>query len=119
MKVDRKISKIEKPNNLFCGDKMLDRYKKECKTDYEKTNPLKVERVSNGIIHPLRPNKKNRLSSKYGGVTDEEFNLIELSLTKRVSPPNFTVIFNDWFKGANPNCSDSDIDGLRPGENPA
>ncbi len=90
---------------------MQDQYKQECKTNYKKTTPLKIARIPNGIVHPIQQNKQSSFESNlYGGVTDEYLNFIELSLTKRVSPINFTQTFNDWFNGANPNCRDENVD---------
>ena len=96
--------------NLFCYDKMRDQYKQEIKTKYEKSK-LKIDKIPNGIVHPLQKNQHSSWEANlYGGVTDEFFNLIELSLTKRISPINFSIIFNQWYNGANPNCSDENID---------
>lgn len=90
---------------------MLNQYKQECDTNYEKTTPLKIIKISNGIAHPLQPNEQSSWESNYyGGVTDEFLNFIELSLTKRVSPPNFTWTYNNWFKGANPKFSYEDVE---------
>lgn len=100
-----------KTQTLFCGNETLYNYKKECQTNYEKSSSLKIERVSNGIVHPLQLSKVGIFeNNEFGGVTDKKLNFIDLSLTKRVSPPNFTVNFNDWFKGANTDCNISDID---------
>lgn len=96
---------------LFCGDEMLNNFKKEYQTNYEKSNSLKIERVSNGIVHPLQLSKVGKFeNNEFGGVTDKKLNFIDLSLTKRVSPTNFIINFHDWYIGANSDCSISDID---------
>jgi len=103
--------KENKMSTLFCGDEMLNNYKQECQANYEKSNSLKIERVSNGIVHPLQLSRVGKIeNNEFGGVTDEKLNFIDLSLTKRVSPPNLTMNFHDWYKGASPDCSVSDID---------
>jgi len=90
---------------------MLNNYKQECETDYEKKGPLKIKRVPNGIVHPLQLSKVGGVEkNEFGGVTDEKLNFIKLSLIKRVSPPNFTIKFHNWYTGANPDHSFSDID---------
>lgn len=103
--------KENKIPNLFCCDEMLDNYKQEHQTNYEKSNPLRIERISNGIVHPLQLSRVGKVeNNEFGGVTDEKLNFIDLSLTKRVSPPNFKINFHDWYKGASLDCSVLDID---------
>jgi hypothetical protein len=103
--------KENKIPTLFCGDEMLNNYKEECRANYEKSNPLKIERVSNGIVHPLQLSGVGKIeNNEFGGVTDEKLKFIDLSLTKRVSRSNLTTNFHDWYKGANLDCHVSDID---------
>ena len=46
---------------LFYGHEMLNNYNKEYQTNYEKSNSLKIERVSNGIMsHMVPTNEKLR-----------------------------------------------------------
>lgn len=73
----------------------------EQKTPYLKTEALKIESVSRGIVHPLEGFLSNSSQARmYGGVTDSDLNFIPLSLTERVSPPNFFCKQEDWFCGA-------------------
>ncbi len=104
------MQELKNYDHLFCSDEMLNKYKQECQTVYEKTIPLEVIRISNGIVHPLQLSETNMVeNNQFGGVTDEKFNFIELSLTNRVSPPNFVCNFNKWYKGANPNYNELQI----------
>lgn len=76
----------------------------EQNTPYLKTEPLRIEDIPGGIVHPLENSASLADSSRmYGGVTDSDLNFVPLSLTKRVSPPNFSCIQEDWFFGANEN----------------
>lgn len=69
---------------LFCTDEMIKNHRKAMGIDYEIHRDLKVEIVSNGIIHPLEvPEGGREEYLNYGGVTDENLNFIELSLMKR------------------------------------
>jgi len=90
---------------------MLESHMMECQTNYNKSDALRVEKVVNGIVHPLQLSKANKIEdNEFGGVTDEKMNFIELSLNKRSSPPNFIINFHDWYIGANPDCNVADID---------
>lgn len=98
-------------NNLFCSNDMLEKFEHECTVDYEKTTPLEVLELSNGIVHPLELSETSQVeNNQFGGITDEDLNFINLSLTKRVSPPNFNMRFNDWYRGANPENNNLDFD---------
>lgn len=91
-------------SELYCDRNMSQKYWMECDTEYEKSIPLKVLQVNNGIVHPLPPLRKG-LNATSGGVTDENSKFIELSLTKRISPPNFSseFTFPDWYCGCSQN----------------
>ena len=96
---------------IYCNKEMLISYDQEAKTNYKKTNELEVEYISNGVVHPLELSEK--LTSEhdfFGGVTDDKLNLVELSILKRVSPPNFKVNFNTWYQGHNPRYDFSNIE---------
>lgn len=96
---------------LFCGDEMRSKYELECETAYQKTNSLAVEKVQQGIVHPLQLSNTMRVEdNQFGGVTDSELKFVDLSLTKRVSPPNLHGEFPNWYKGSNPDFNYSDID---------
>ena len=84
---------------LYCNKKMQDIYNLECQIDYEKHTELEVKKLRNGIVHPLGTNV-NELNTIIGGVTDNDFGFVELSLTKRVTPQNIpSLAFKDWFSG--------------------
>ncbi len=105
------MAELKTFDHLFCGDEMLRNYNQERQTGYEKSSPLEVLRIANGIVHPLQlPKTSATDATPFGGVTDEKFNFIELSLTKRVSPSNFVCKFNDWYRGTDPDQIQSDID---------
>lgn len=96
-------------SGLYCKSFMLRKYQIECNTEYERHIPLQVQQVKNGIVHPLlSPGKKPHKVS--GGVTDVDLNFIYLSLTKRVSPPNFYCEFEDWYNGASEIFQHKDAD---------
>ena len=99
--MNTKISERINMPKLYCGKNMIDQSQREFQTEYEKSIPLKVQKVKNGIVHPLISNCNSHETS--GGVTDEYSKFIELSLTKRVSPPNFSCEFTDWYSGASQN----------------
>ena len=86
-------------SELYCGRNMLHRFRMECNTEYEKSIPLEVLQVSNGIVHPL-PTLREGSNDTSGGVTDVNSKFIQLSSTTRVSPPNFSCNINDWYYGA-------------------
>lgn len=89
---------------------MRNLFEVERQTQYLRTTPLLIERVDGGIIHPLEsPRSGPGLSTMYGGVTDGELHFIPLSLTKRVSPPNFLCEQEDWFCGANPKLASPNL----------
>ena len=98
---------------LFCSDEMRSRYELECATTYQKTNSLEFETIARGIVHPLQLSETMRFEdNQFGGVTDSDLKFVDLSLTRRISPPNIPGEFPNWFKGANPNVNYSDIDYL-------
>lgn len=89
-------------SELYCDRNMSHKYWIECDTEYEKSIPLEVLQVNNGIVHPLTSYREDSNQTS-GGVTDENSKFIELSLTKRVSPPNFSCEFTDWYCGCSQN----------------
>ncbi len=96
---------------LFCTPAMEQKYAIECQTQYERVSPLRVQTVPRGIVFPLELSETNmHEQNQYGGVCNENLQFVELSLSKRVSPPNFTSEFVDWFKGANPAYAKDDLD---------
>ena len=98
---------------LFCSNIMIKNYYQQFKTVTKKKNSLKVEKIYNGIVHPIQSTDQNFYSKKsviYGGVTDDKLNLVKLSLNKVVSPnfqKNKTTTI--WYKGPSPYCKVSDI----------
>lgn len=100
-------------SRLFCSSKMMNYYKKEVKTNYFKIDPLKIEKVQNGIVHPIQSSNLNYINQKYdiyGGVTDNKLKIIELSLNKMISPNfNNKKTTHIWYKGPSPYCKVSDI----------
>lgn len=96
---------------LFCTPTMEYKYAIECQTQYERIEPLQVQTIPRGIVFPLELSETNmHEQNQFGGVCDENLKFVELSLTKRVSPPNFASEFVDWFKGANPAYTKDDLD---------
>ncbi len=69
----------------------------EMKTPYKKDESLKIETYNNAVIYPLINLNKSDSLKMSGGITDEFGNMIGSSLTKRVSPPNFEMNFNNWY----------------------
>ena len=108
-KASEDITQDSKMPELFCGKNMLHKYMLEGQTKYEKSIPLKILKVNNGIVHPLPP-PGCYSNETTGGVTDVDSKFIELSLTKRVSPKNFSVKFTDWYCGANKNFKSETAD---------
>lgn len=95
---------------LFCSDDMRAKYEREVHTKYERMTPLDVVKVDGGYVLPLEMSDTGvHESRQYGGVCDREFKFVEISLTKRVSPPNFACEFEDWFVGAKPGLSRNEI----------
>lgn len=96
---------------LFCSDKMQAKYAREVGTSYERRTPLEVQSVAGGVVFPLRLSETNEPeNNQYGGVCAADLQFVQLSLTKRVSPPNFQCNFYDWYKGANPGMSAEEIE---------
>lgn len=95
---------------LYCNSKMQDIYNLECQIDYEKHTELDVKEIRNGIVHPLISNV-NALKAITGGVTDNDFGFIELSLTKRVTPRHIQSLeIKDWFIAP---LKGSDVDSIK------
>lgn len=98
---------------LFCSDIMKKNYYQQFKTVNEKKNSLKVEKIYNGIVHPLQSTDQKLNTKKpvvYGGVTDDKLKLIKLSIHK-VTSPNFekNKAIKVWYKGPSPHCKVSEI----------
>lgn len=87
------------------------KYRAEVSTNYKKIQPLKIIYIENGIVHPL-PNPNDLTNERCGGVTDINLKFVELSLTKRVSPPNFSCDYLDWYSGASKNFQLNEADYL-------
>lgn len=87
---------------LYCKKNMVYKYKMESKSKYERFDSLEIQCIENGIVHPISSTRDN-FNKTQGGVTDVNLNLIQLSLTKRVSPKNFTLEFEDWYCGCSNN----------------
>jgi len=83
---------------LYCNKKMQNDFKFVDHLEYERHTELEVKKIANGIVHPLRKNVKG-VSALTGGVTDSNFGFLELSLTKRVTPASFVMVYQDWFRG--------------------
>ena len=104
-------------SRLFCSSKMMNYYEKEVKTNYFKSDPLKIEEVRNGIVHPIQltnPKSSKQKSVIYGGVTDDKLNIINLSLNKFISPNfiNKKKTTQIWYRGPSPYCKVSNINYL-------
>lgn len=96
---------------LFCSDTMQAKYAQEARTSYERSTPLEVRSVAGGIVFPLQLSETNEVENKqYGGVCTADLQFVDLSLTKRVSPPNFRCDFHDWFKGASPGVTAEEVE---------
>jgi hypothetical protein len=99
---------VEESNNMsgntfFCSQYMTKKFEDDTQKKYEKESDLKIEYVDHGIVHPLEISHTGRAEDRqYGGVTDKNFNFIELSLNRRSKGENY-VPFYDWYIGANPN----------------
>jgi hypothetical protein len=95
---------------LFCSSEMSAKYGQELMTSYEKLEALKVKHVQRGVVFPLQISETNEFeNNEYGGVCTDDLYFVAESLTKRVTPPNFTCHFQDWFKGASPLVINSEI----------
>ena len=79
---------------LYCKKNMVYKYKMESESKYERFDSLEIQCIENGIVHPISSTRDN-LNKTQGGVTDVNLNFIQLSLTIRVSPNNFTLEFED------------------------
>lgn len=91
---------------LHVGPEMRLKYERELATQYERTTPLEMQQIRGGYVFPLEISWTGEPENReYGGVCDDALNFVELSLTKRVSPPNFRCSFNDWYVGASPSFS--------------
>lgn len=96
---------------LFCSDQMQAKYAREARTSYERGTPLEVRSIPGGIVFPLQLSETNQAeNNQYGGVCTADLQFVDLSLTKRVSPPNFRCDFYDWFKGASPGITAEEVE---------
>jgi hypothetical protein len=88
---------------------MRDKFQRDVRKNYQKERDLLIERVDKGIVHPLELSETGEAENKaFGGVTDSQFNFIELSLDKR-SIGDGNVPVADWYVGANPKNFDRKI----------
>jgi hypothetical protein len=89
---------------IYCNKDLLISNEQEPQTNYNKTNELKVEYVLHGIVHPLElPELVKSEHEFFGGMIDDKLNFIDLSLLKRVPPPNFKANSNTWYQSYNSN----------------
>lgn len=96
---------------LFCSDDMRAKYAQEGRTSYERRSPLDVQIVAGGVVFPLRLSESNEAEiNEFGGVCTADLRFVQWSLTKRVSPPNFSCQFQDWFRGAHPDEAQKEIE---------
>lgn len=96
---------------LFCNSNMLEKHAGEMSTSYEKLSNLECQSVAGGIVIPLKLSESNVAEdNEFGGVCTADFQFVQLSLTKRVSPPNFACQFQDWFRGADPADAQNEIE---------
>ncbi len=96
---------------LFCSDDMRAKYAQELHTPYERQSALESKSVAGGVVFPLRLSANNEAeANEFGGVCTTDLQFVQLSLTKRVSPPNFPCHFQDWFCGADPGEAQNGIE---------
>ena len=96
---------------LFCSDDMRAKYAQEVSTPYERQRPLELRGIPDGVVFPLKLSESNEAeTNEFGGVCTADLQFVQLSLTKRVSPPNFYCHFQDWFRGASAAEAKNEID---------
>ena len=89
---------------LYCSPEMIAKYYEANNSFFEKTVPLSVVEVINGVVHPLELSALDVTVDSYcGGVTDEALNFVGESLTKRIDPLDQSYVNSDWYIGANRN----------------
>jgi hypothetical protein len=95
---------------LFCSDKMQNKFQRFMSTDYVKHHDLKIEEIDSGVICPpeLADGRKSFEDRAYGGVCYSDLSFCELSCPKRFSGDS-PIVTVQWFIGANPNLKKSDI----------
>lgn len=76
---------------------MNDSLEKELETNYKKKESLRAINYNNALVCPLKKSSRNNSPTLLGGVYDSEGSFIYDSLTRRVSPPNIKMFFDDWF----------------------
>ena len=104
-------SSLNKNSRLYCSIEMRNKYYESNNSFVEKTESLKVMGVLNGIVHPLELSETKSIEvNQYGGVTDENLNFIDQSLTKRIDPLDQSYVNHDWYVGANRNRTFNEID---------
>lgn len=96
---------------LFCSEDMRARHAQEVRTPYERQLPLELQSIPGGVVLPLRLSETNEAeANEFGGVCTADLQFVQLSLTKRVSPPNFPCHFRDWFRGASPTEAKNEVE---------
>lgn len=104
-------SSLNQKARLYCSVEMEDKYYKGNNSFVEKTGSLNVIEVLNGIVHPLELSETRTIEfNQYGGVTDENLNFLEQSLTKRIDPLDQSYADHDWYIGASKTRSFNVID---------
>ena len=80
---------------------------KEHAIQYQLNRPLELEVIKNGIVFPLA---KDSFGSLNGGIMREDSSFSSLAKTARVSPYNFSILFDDWY--ADPGTLDTQSDNI-------
>lgn len=96
---------------LFCSDRMCEKFAQEAHTQYERLSALECQSFAGGVVYPLSLSESNEAeNNEFGGVCTSDLQFVHLSLTKRVSPPNFQCQFEDWFRGPPPEDAVNEIE---------
>lgn len=105
------VSSIHDKTLLYSSPEMTRKYHEANNSFFEKIGPLSVIEVSDGIVHPLELSTTNVTKiNYYGGVTDEDLNFVDQSLTKRIDPLDKSYANHDWYTGANRERTFNDLD---------
>lgn len=73
-------------------------FDKELQIQYEKKGPLMIHSYKNAKIFPLKKSIIDNSAPLIGGIHDVEGTFINHALTKRLSPRNIKMSFDDWFE---------------------
>jgi hypothetical protein len=98
---------------LFLSDAVAALMAEEDAIDYRHPGELALQRVADGIVHPLALSATGAsVTPPYCRFSDAQLNFVPLSATERVAGRRFDTPLPDWYVGADPACAPEGIEHI-------